>query len=203
MLRPIVLSSLCIAILAAPPTAAQTSSELRDAASFAGIQDQAARSRALFNEAAKVITSPRCMNCHPADDHPTQGNAMREHTPPVTRGAGGNGVAGNTCQACHTDANYSLLAPSSFLSIPGHPRWMMATIEMAWQGKSIGDICRQLKDPKRNGGRSLELLHEHAAKDDLVAWGWHPGEGRDPAPGSQKVFGELIQAWIDSGAECP
>jgi hypothetical protein len=71
---------------------------------------------------------------------------------------------------------------------------------MAWQGKSINDICRQLKDPSRNGGRDLALLHEHAANDDLIAWGWQPGEGRDPAPGTQKLFGDLIQAWIETGA---
>jgi hypothetical protein len=27
----------------------------------------------------------------------------------------------------------------------------------------------------------LRLLQEHLAKDDLVAWGWNPGEGREPA----------------------
>jgi hypothetical protein len=74
---------------------------------------------------------------------------------------------------------------------------------MAWEGKSMHDICEQLKDPKRNGGRTLTLLHEHMAHDDLVAWGWSPGEGRVPAPGSQARLGELIQAWIDTGAACP
>jgi hypothetical protein len=67
----------------------------------------------------------------------------------------------------------------------------------------MGEICRQLKDPQRNGGRTLALLHEHLAKDELVGWGWHPGSGRDPVPGTQQRLGELIQAWIDSGAECP
>jgi hypothetical protein len=79
----------------------------------------------------------------------------------------------------------------------------LAPIEMAWQGKTSGEICRQIKDPGRNGGRSLELLHEDAANDDLVAWGWHPGAGREPAPGTQELFGRLVRAWIDSGAECP
>jgi hypothetical protein len=74
---------------------------------------------------------------------------------------------------------------------------------MAWQGKPLGEICRQLKDPKRNGGRDLALLHEHAARDDLIAWGWQPGAGRDPAPGTQQLFGALVQAWIDTGAQCP
>jgi hypothetical protein len=79
----------------------------------------------------------------------------------------------------------------------------MAPIEMAWQGRSAGEICRQLKDTDRNGGRSLALLQEHVANDDLVAWGWQPGEGRDPAPGTQRLLGALVQAWIDTGSECP
>jgi hypothetical protein len=136
------------------------------------------------------------MNCHPADDHPRQGNDMHFHLPTATRDLG-------YCQTCHTDRNYTLLERASYQSIPGHPRWGLAPIEMAWQGKTIGQICRQLKDPNQNGGRSLELIHEHAARDDLVAWGWQPGVGRDPAPGSQQIFGELIQAWIETGAECP
>jgi hypothetical protein len=41
------------------------------------------------------------------------------------------------------------------------------------------------------------------AKDELVGWGWAPGEGRDPVPGTQARFGEIIQAWIDTGAVCP
>jgi len=44
---------------------------------------------------------------------------------------------------------------------------------------------------------------EHFAKDDLVAWAWNPGLGREPAPGSQELAGKLVQAWIDSGAQCP
>jgi hypothetical protein len=79
----------------------------------------------------------------------------------------------------------------------------LAPIEMAWEGKSVSEICTQLKDKARNGGRDLALLHEHVAKDDLVASGWNPGVGRNPAPGTQQRLGELIQAWIDTGAHCP
>jgi hypothetical protein len=74
---------------------------------------------------------------------------------------------------------------------------------MAWEGKSLGEICRQLKDQRLNGGRDLALLQEHIAKDDLVAWGWRPGIGREPTPGSQEIAGQLTQAWIENGAECP
>src|ERR1044072_5279137 len=59
--------------------------DLRPVASFAGIADQGDRSRALFNEIAKVVTHPRCMNCHPAADRPLQGNDSHEHVPPVPR----------------------------------------------------------------------------------------------------------------------
>jgi hypothetical protein len=206
MRAAILLTSLaCAAALASMHSFAQTQENngLRDPSTFASISDQAVRSRALFAEAGKVIMSPRCMNCHPAGDRPTQGNDMHAHMPPVTRGDNGVGVPGNTCSACHTDHNFTLAEHASYRSIPGHPRWGLAPIEMAWQGKPLGEICRQLKDPKRNGGRDLALLHEHAATDDLIAWGWQPGSGRDPAPGTQQLFGALVQAWIDTGAQCP
>ena len=177
--------------------------DLRPLASFSGISDQAERSRALFNEIAKVVTHPRCMNCHPAGNHPLQGDDRHEHLPPVPRGDAGLGVAGLNCATCHTERNFTLVGAATYKSIPGHPRWQLAPIEMAWEGKSVSQLCQQLKDPARNGGRTLALLHEHFAKDDLVAWGWEPGEGREPAPGSQQQLGELAQAWIDRGAQCP
>jgi hypothetical protein len=47
-----------------------------------------------------------------------------------------------------------------------------------------------------------DLVH-HMAEDSLVGWGWHPGAGRTPAPGTQAEFGALIKAWVDTGAACP
>ena len=200
---------LCVVLgagsLVSGPAASQTagSGGLRGPDAFASIADQAERSRALFTEAAKVIMNPRCMNCHPAGDHPTQGNDMHAHQPPAYRGDGGVGVAGAHCSACHTEKNFTLHEGAAYASIPGNPRWGVAPIEMAWQGKSMGDICRQIKDPNRNGGRDLKLVHEHMASDDVVAWAWNPGEGREPAPGTQQMLGQLIQAWVDTGARCP
>ena len=204
---PLLGAALAAATLCAPAAWAQSSdaNELRPPSAFASIADRAARSRALFNEAAKVFTSPRCMNCHPAGEHPTQGDDRHVHNPPVWRGAAGDGVPGAPCQGCHLDRTVDLFpgAVASYQSIPGHPRWQLAPLEMAWQGKTIGDICRQLEDKNRNGGRDLAMLHEHVAKDDLVAYGWNPGKGRVPAAGTQALAGELVQAWIDTGAECP
>jgi hypothetical protein len=181
-MRPILISFLLCAapvLLGAGATPAQNQTELRAPSAFTGMADVQARSRALFTEAAKVIMNPRCVNCHPAGDRPTQGNDMHPHSPPVTRGADGGGVPGNACGGCHLDRNVDILAGQevSFQSIPGHARWGLAPIEMAWEGKSVSEVCRQIKDPRRNGGRTLELLHEHLAKDDLIAWGWNPGQG--------------------------
>ena len=36
-------------------------------------------------------------------------------------------------------------------SIPGNPNWHLAPIEMAWEGKTLGQICEQIKDKARNG----------------------------------------------------
>jgi hypothetical protein len=168
---------------------------LAPASSFDRISEKEKRSMALFVEAGKVINSPRCLNCHPADDMPRQGDAMRKHEPPVTRGAGGMGAAAMRCFTCH--------GPTNFERVPGNAKWFLAPAEMGWVGKSLGQICEQIKDRKRNGDRSLQELVEHMASDDLVGWAWRPGEGRTAALGSQKEFGELIAAWAQSGAVCP
>ncbi|MDB4989174.1 MAG: Isoquinoline 1-oxidoreductase subunit, partial [Myxococcaceae bacterium] len=108
---------------------------------------------------------------------------------------------GLTCGTCHGRANVDFANGEG--SIPGNPKWGLAPIEMAWEGKTLGQICEQIKDPARNGAMNLSQLHEHMAHDTLVGWGWSPGAEREPVPGTQQRFGELIQAWIDSGAECP
>jgi hypothetical protein len=138
-------SCLFSVLLSGGATHAQDRAELRSPSAFAGVSDPQARSRALFTEAAKVIMNPRCMNCHPASDRPTQGNEMHAHSPPVTRGADGGGVPGSTCSACHMDRNVPIFAgqQTSFQSMPGHARWGLAPVEMAWEGKSMGEICRR------------------------------------------------------------
>jgi hypothetical protein len=176
---------------------ARAGEELRPASEFASIADDAARSRALFTEAAKVMLHPRCVNCHPAGDSPLQGEDGRLHEPPVRRGLGGSGVVGMRCRACHMRENFD---PGG---VPGAHQWLLAPRKMAWQGLSLAELCEQIKDPERNGGRTLEEIVEHMAEDDLVGWGWVPGAGRESVPGSQETFGALIAAWVESGAACP
>ncbi|NGM51329.1 Isoquinoline 1-oxidoreductase subunit [Caulobacter sp. 602-2] len=187
---------------AGPAPAAPPAEGLKTVASFQSIKDPAARSVALFTEAGKVIQSPRCLNCHPATRAPTQGDDLHPHNPPMVAGQSGHGPVGMPCLSCHGPANVRTFG-QQVKSIPGDPHWALAPAEMAWQGKSLGAICAQLKDPARNGGKTLAQIHEHLARDHLVGWGWNPGEGRKPAPGTQGQFGEIIKAWIDTGAKCP
>jgi hypothetical protein len=165
--------------------------------SFAAIADTTARSAALFAELGKVLTHPRCVNCHPAGDRPRQGEEGRPHQPPVARGADGHGLPAMRCSICHQAGNFD---PAR---VPGNPEWHLAPREMAWEGKTLAQICEQIKDPKRNGGRSLEELVHHIGTDSLVGWAWTPGVGRTPAPGTQQIAGALADAWVKTGAVCP
>ncbi len=187
---------------AAPAAGSGASVGLRPVSAFEGITDTTARSVAFFQEAGRVIAHPRCVNCHPADGVPRQGMEQRPHIPRVVGGPDGHGNPGLPCTSCHQEKNTPLVG-ATLRSVPGNPKWALAPVEMAWVGKSLGSICEQLKDPKRNGGKSLEALHHHMAEDVLVAWGWNPGPGLEPVPGTQKEFGALIRAWVDTGAACP
>lgn len=59
-----------------------------------------------------------------------------------------------------------------------------------------------LKDPDKNGGRTVDALVTHVTNDPLVLWAWAPGNGRQPTPGTHAVFVALFRAWADSGAAC-
>lgn len=166
-------------------------------AAFDAIPQQRARSVALFGEMARVFQHPRCANCHPSDDQPRQTDAQVVHDPPVWRGPDNHGEPGAHCSTCHQADN------SEVSRVPGAESWHLAPASMAWLGRSPAQLCAQLKDPARNGDRDLEALHEHLANDPLVAWGWEPGHGRQPAPGSQAELAALTRAWIETGAHCP
>lgn len=170
---------------------------LRAPEAFNAIGDKAERSRALFLEASRVLLHPRCTNCHPDGDSPYQGTQPVSHDPPVTRGPEDKGVVGMECTSCHQEHNLE------HARVPGAPHWHLAPREMAWVGKTPRQVCEQMKDPQRNGGRTLAQLVDHNAHDKLVGWGWAPGWGREPAPGTQEQFGVIVQAWVDTGAECP
>lgn len=188
--------SLVAALLATNPVSG-ASNGLAPPESFSVIDDKGARSAAIFTELGRVLNSPRCVNCHPAGDRPRQGDTRRLHQPPVFRGKDGMGLPALRCDVCHQKANYD---PGR---MPGHDPWFLAPREMAFEGKGLSEICRQIKDPARNGGKSLPDLVSHIGDDSLVGWAWNPGVGRTPAPGTQQQAKALVQAWVDTGAHCP
>jgi hypothetical protein len=198
--RVLAISAAGVAVMAAalapPAVRGQPAGSLRSPSDFASVGDPATRSAALFVEAGKVLQHPRCLNCHPDGDRPSQGTGY-PHQPPVQRGADGLGVTTMRCTTCHQAANFD---PGR---VPGNPKWHLAPASMAWQKRSLAEICAQVKDPARNGGHSLAEIVEHMSRDPLVGWAWKPGAGREPAPGTQAAFGALIEAWADSGAACP
>lgn len=172
---------------------------LKSPSAFEHLSDKAQFSKAIFKELGKVITHPRCVNCHGANDRPSQGDDMVEHQPPVQRGPNDMGVPGMICTTCHGAQNVQI---NNNWSMPGHSPWIMAPASQVWQGKTLAQICQQLKDPTRSH-MSLDEIVSHFAQDGLVGWGWDPGAGREKAPGTQKQAGDLARAWVDSGAHCP
>jgi len=88
---------------------------------------------------------------------------------------------------------------------PGNPKWLLPTPEhkMVFVGRSPAELCRQLKDPKQTGGRSLSQLLEHVSSDDLVGWAWDPGDGRTPPPLSRAETAAQMKIWVEGSAACP
>ncbi len=181
--------------LAPAATVVSNRQTLAAPATFAALP-AAQRAAALFVEASKVLTHPRCTNCHPPDDRPRQ-RSSEPHDPPVERGTDDHGIVNLRCDSCHQDHN---LAHSR---VPGAPKWGLAPKTMVWLGQTPAQICAQMKDPQRNGGKTLAQIVEHVTHDALVAWGWAPGANREPVPGTQAQLGALIAAWAEAGAGCP
>lgn len=149
-----------------------------------------------------VFSHPRCANCHVEDERPRWSGAhygaTRVHGMNVRRGPDGFGNAGMRCFTCHQQDNAAQLHGP-----PGAHGWHLAPAEMVWWQKSSREICEQVKDPARNGNRTLEQIATHVRDDGLVAWGWAPGKGREPAPGSAEETYLLLQQWAAAGAPCP
>jgi cytochrome c5 len=156
--------------------------------------------KAAFLAAYPVFLHPRCMNCHPVAAVPLQGEDSRPHAQNVQRAPAGRGKYALKCTNCHQTEN----TPGANMP-PGAPNWHMppARMKMVFQGKSAGELCRQFKDPKQNGGHTVAGAIEHLEKDPLVLWGWSPGEGRGTPPLSHADFLQKMQTWLRNGAACP
>ncbi len=163
------------------------------------MKDDSLASVKAFGDVYAVLMSPRCMNCHPSGDIPLQGDNSILHTMSPQRGVDGEGLYAMKCTNCHQPQNSpGLHAP------PGNPVWHLppADMKMVFQGKTPPELARQLIDPKQNGNKDIKKLIEHA-DDELVLWGWKPGEGRTLPPISHAQFKKSWITWLLTGAYAP
>ncbi len=152
---------------------------------------------ASFDAIASVVMHPRCMNCHQIAA-PRQNDSQTPHQQEIVRGPDGHGVPALQCNACHQTEN----AANGF--VPGAAGWHLAPISMNWEGLSKRQICLQMKDPARNGGRrtGAEVI-EHMRADPVVLWAWAPGANRTTPPISHDEFVHRLAIWKDAGMPCP
>lgn len=162
--------------------------------------DRAAAGKAGFLDVTRVLQSPRCMNCHPAGDAPLQGDDARRHAQNVVRGDDGRGVFGMKCRTCHQEQNVG-----GEPLPPGAPDWRLpaASMPLVFEGKTPRELCLQIKDPQKNGGKTLDQVVEHVARDGFVTWAFAPGEGRVPPPGTRDDLVAATRSWVSRGAACP
>lgn len=114
----------------------------------------------------------------------------------VMRGPDDHGNPTLRCSSCHQTAN----SPDGL--VPGAPHWGLAPRSMGWEGLSDADLCRTLKDPAQNKGRTVPALVEHMTGDALVQWAWQPG-ARPAPPVGQQEFHALVRRWAATDAACP
>jgi len=155
-----------------------------------------------FDVMMKVLTHKRCVNCHPADDHPRQGEDMHVHNFGVQRGEGNHGIAALKCETCHHEEN------NDFSGVPGAPEWSLAPLKMRWLGLSRTEIAKSILNKENNGGRSLEEIVKHLTEHELVLWAWEPGIDADgnprekpPVPVDEYIA--AVKAWAAAGAVIP
>ena len=121
----------------------------------------------------------------------------------VVRGPEGKGAPGLACATCHaavnTPASYGANMP------PGAPNWHLPPPEqkMVFIDLSAGELCRVVRDPKKNGGKDFAALFEHVAHDKLVLWGWDPGVGRAPVAGAARRVRREVQDLDRRGRALP
>ncbi len=167
-------------------------------------QDNNTEALKIWKKIHEVFSHPRCANCHVGPDNiprwsgPSYGNKVKLHGMFVSGDESRIGAKAIACNTCHAKQNSKIPHGP-----PGAKVWALAPVEMQWFGKTSKEICEQVKDPERNGGRSLSEVADHIDHDALVHWGWSPGPGREPAPYSKDELVKFIKLWEAAGANCP
>jgi hypothetical protein len=156
--------------------------------------------RRAFATVLAVLQSPRCQNCHIPGDAPFQGDLGKIHAMNVKRGEDGRGEPDLRCTYCHQSNNESMPHTP-----PGAVDWRLPppSTPMVFINLSANELCSNLKNPSKNGGKMSAQLKDHVSKDRLVLWGWNPGPGRTKPPVSHKEFVDAFSKWVTAGMPCP
>ena len=192
---------LAAALLAgASPLAAEVTLDPPDAAS-------PAQGLAAWARIHEVVSHPRCANCHVGDSDrpmwsgPSYG-APRPHGMNIRAGDSRIGAETIPCRTCHvtndTGGNATDHAAPQVADA-----WRLPPVEAGWFGRSGPEICAQLRDPARNGGRDYLELADHLGHDVILHWAWAPGGGREPAPRSLQAHVDDLLTWGVAGMPCP
>ena len=155
-----------------------------------------------FDKMMAVLTHKRCVNCHPSDNIPKQGEDSHPHYFGMARGEGNHGYQATNCNTCHQKEN------NDFSGVPGAPEWSLAPQSMKWEGLTRTEIAESMLDPKRNGGRTHHEVMEHLTEHELVLWAWEPGidaagNHREKPPIPKEEYIEAVKGWFEAGAVIP
>ncbi|AUC14948.1 hypothetical protein BTO06_07275 [Tenacibaculum sp. SZ-18] len=155
-----------------------------------------------YTKMMDVLMSPRCVNCHPNDNIPKQGDDAHPHYFGMSRGENNLGYQATKCTTCHQSEN------NNYSGVPGAPGWSLAPESMKWEGVTRNEIAESMLDPKRNGGRNHEELMHHLTEHELVLWAWEPGiraDGtkRNPPPVPVDEYIKAVKQWFKDGAIIP
>lgn len=155
-----------------------------------------------FDKMMTVLTHKRCVNCHPNDHIPKQGEDSHPHYFGIVRGANKLGFEATNCTTCHQTEN------NPYSGVPGAPEWSLAPASMYWEGLNRIEIAKSIMDPERNGGRTPEETMHHLTEHELVLWAWEPGvnaEGvqRELPPVPKDEYIAAVKKWFKEGHVIP
>lgn len=153
----------------------------------------------------EVTSHPRCSNCHVgANNIPMWSGPSYGETGPhgmnINAGVSRIGAEYLQCGTCHAYREGINDIPHAAPQVAMN--WQLPPPEAAWFGKSTTEICNQLRDPDRNGGRDFEEIASHLDHDLILHWAWNPGGGREPAPYSLQEHVNDVLAWGVAGYPC-
>lgn len=161
---------------------------------------------AAWNRIYEVVSHPRCSNCHvgssdrPMWSGPSYGEP-RPHGMMIRAGESRIGAETIPCRTCHvTNETGGQDVPHAAPQVAD--AWRLAPVEADWFGRSSDIICAQLRDPERNGGRTIAELAAHLDHDVVLHWAWEPGGTREPAPYDLESHMADLRLWGAAGQPC-